>query len=90
MIILQSSNFRKLVKKLHKNEKAALDDAVKQVAKNPSLGELKKGDLNAVRVYKFTMIKQLTLLAYTISFDETEMVLLAFGSHENFYRDLKK
>jgi hypothetical protein len=30
----------------------------------------------------------LTLLSY--SYDSTEINLLSFGSHENFYRDLKK
>ncbi len=90
MVILQSPNFSKLAKKLHQNEKKDLDKAVIQIAANPYIGEAKKGDLSYVRVYKFSMVKQLTLLAYTISFDETELILLAFGSHENFYRDLKK
>jgi len=36
------------------------------------------------------MVHQLTLLAY--NYDETDenFTLLALGSHENFYRDLKK
>lgn len=90
MIILQSPTFKKLAKKLHKNQKIELDTAVKQIAANPVIGQVKKGDLNRVRVYKFKMAKQLTLLGYSISLDEAQLILLAFGSHENFYRDLKK
>ena len=56
--------------------------------KNPSIGELKKGDLSNVRVHKFYMINCQTLIAY--EFDKEKIILLAFGSHENFYNDLKK
>ena len=57
---------------------------------DPSLGEMKVGDLVGIRVYKFKMVKQLTLLAYTFEEDIITLTLLALGSHENFYRDLKK
>ncbi len=51
---------------------------------------MKKGDLNGIRVYKFRMINQLMLLAYEISNNQLCLILLALGSHENFYRDIKK
>ena len=56
----------------------------------PTLGEQKKGDLAFLRVYKFKMSKQLTLLGY--SFDDGTLILelMALGSHENFYRDIKR
>ena len=57
---------------------------------DPSLGEMKVGDIAGIRVYKFKMVKQLTLLAYTFEEDIITLTLLALGSHENFYRDLKK
>ena len=90
MQIVQFSAFKKVVKKLHTNAKQDLDNAIKELMQNPLIGELKKGDLNGIRVYKFKMVNQLTLLAYM--FDETNenLTLLALGSHENFYRDLKK
>ena len=44
-----------------------------------------------VFVYKFKMDKQLVLLAYSVSDDEImTLYLLKLGSHENFYRDLKR
>ena len=36
------------------------------------------------------MINQLTLLAYEISSDRMQLILLALRSHENFYRKLEK
>jgi len=81
--------FERVVKKLHSNAKKDLDKAVKALMGNPHVGELKKGDLNGIRVYKFKMVKQLTLLAYRYDAPKC-LVLLALGSHENFYRDLKK
>ncbi len=88
--ILQTSTFKKAVKKLHKNQKQDLDEAVKELVKNPLAGEQKKGDLAFLRVYKFEMVKQLTLLGYSYEDGSVVLELMALGSHENFYRDLKK
>jgi len=89
MKIVQSPAFERVVKKLHANAKKDLDDAVKELVKNPLAGDMKKGDLNGVRVYKFKMVHQLTLLAYVYNESEKNLILLALGTHENFYRDLK-
>ena len=88
MVISQTRTFAKQVQKLHKNQKADLDEAVQEISKNPLAGEPKKADLIGIRVYKFKMINQLTLLAYEY-YEDKELILLALGSHENFYRDLK-
>jgi len=90
MNVIQTPTFKKLVKKLHKNQKCDLDKNIKVVIEDPYIGEMKKGDLAGVRVYKFKMIKQLTLLAYKFDEGEIILILLTFGSHENFYRNLKK
>jgi mRNA-degrading endonuclease YafQ of YafQ-DinJ toxin-antitoxin module len=90
MRILQYLAFEKVVKKLHANAKGDLDTAVKKLMQNPLVSEMKKGDLNGVRVYKFKMVNQLALLAYTYDETDESLTLLAMGSHENFYRDLKK
>lgn len=90
MNVLQTTTFTKQTKKLHKNQKIDLDEAIKKIIKDPSIGEMKKGDLNGVQVYKFKMVKQLTLLAYDFNAHKQQLILLALGSHENFYRDLKK
>ncbi len=90
--INQTRTFAKVVKKLHTNQKQALDQAVKTIIENPSIGDMKAGDLAGVQVYKFKMLHQLTLLAYTYDDNSQQitLTLLALGSHENFYRDLKK
>ncbi|MEJ1380967.1 MAG: type II toxin-antitoxin system RelE/ParE family toxin [Candidatus Sedimenticola sp. (ex Thyasira tokunagai)] len=87
--ILQTTSFKKAVKKLNANQKKDLDAAVKVLVSNPGLGANKKGDLSFLKVYKFKMAKQLTLLGY--SYDDGDLILelMALGSHENFYRDMK-
>lgn len=91
MKIIQAPSFAKQVKKLHQNQKKDLDGAVKKIVENPTIGQSKKGDLAHIRVYKFKMTNQLTLLAYEWHHDALQLIiLLALGSHENFYRDLKK
>ena len=87
--VVQSHSFKKAVKKLHKNQKADLDAAVRTLMDNPNLGIQKVGDLSPVRIYKFKMLKQLTLLAYQIDDGQLVLTLLMIGTHENFYRDVK-
>lgn len=88
--VLQTPTFKKVVKKLKPSQKKELDAAIEALMKDPKLGEQKKGDLAFLRVHKFKMNKQLTLLGY--SFDEGQLILelMTLGSHENFYRDIKR
>lgn len=89
MRILVTPTFERTVKRLHKQQKAALDEAVRTIARQPEAGEAKVGDLAGVRVYKFRMGGLLCLLAYRV-LDENTLKLLMVGPHENFYRDLKQ
>lgn len=86
--IIQSPLFTKQKKKLHKNLIKGLDRAVKFVAENPEAGEMKTGDLQGVRVYKFKLNNRPVLLAYELS--GSALYLYTFGFHENFYKDQKK
>lgn len=88
--IVQTNLFKKAVKKLHSNQKRDLDDAVKAIVQNPDIGQHKTGDLTSVLVHKLMMVNQLTLIAYTDHEQSITLTLLAIGTHENFYRDLKK
>jgi mRNA-degrading endonuclease RelE of RelBE toxin-antitoxin system len=89
MRILVTPTFERTVKKLHGQQKADLDAAVKAVAYDVSIGEAKVGDLVGISVYKFRMVNQLCLLSYRV-LDASSIKLLAVGPHENFYRDLKR
>ncbi len=90
MNIVQTSTFSKTVKKLHRNQKNDLDKAIKVIVENPGIGDEKVGGLSGISVYKFQMVKQLTLLAYKYEDQTITLTLLALGTHENFYRDLKQ
>jgi hypothetical protein len=93
LAILATPSFARIAKKLHPQDKAALDAAVQAVASDPALGEEKRGDLNGVFVHKFKLNKQETLLAYRLQPDKLApeaLVLLAVGPHENFYAQLKR
>ena len=65
-----------------------LDEEVKKIAQNPEIGQDKIGSLKGVRVYKFHIEKQLFLLAYELEADMLKLIMI--GSHENYYRDLKR
>lgn len=86
--VLQTTAFLRAYKKLHNNQKDAVDTAVADVVRAPAIGEAKKGDLSGVYVHKFDCVNQQFLLAY--EYDSATRTLLLVGSHENFYRNLKR
>ncbi|MDH4382034.1 MAG: type II toxin-antitoxin system RelE/ParE family toxin [Gammaproteobacteria bacterium] len=88
MRILVTPTFERAVKKLHRQQKIALDNAVRTIASQPEVGETKVGDLAGVQVFKFRMGNLVCLLAYRVV-DANTVKLLMVGPHENFYRDLK-
>lgn len=86
--VQQTNTFLRTYKKLHNNQKDAVDQAVTDIVCDPAIGEAKKGDLAGVYVHKFDCVNQLFLLAY--EYDPSTRVLLLVGTHENFYRNLKR
>lgn len=86
--VLQANAFLRAYKKLHNNQKEVVDQAVADILRDPVIGEAKKGDLTGVYVHKFDCVNQLFLLAY--EYDPTTRILLLVGTHENFYRNLKR
>jgi len=86
--VIQSPLFAKQKKRLHKSQIQDLDKAVRKITQNPEIGTMKIGDLSGVRVYKFKSMQSLILLVYEII--ENSLFLYTFGSHQNFYRKLKK
>jgi mRNA interferase RelE/StbE len=73
---------------LYKKQIKALDAEIEKISENPEIGQEKIGSLKGVRVYKFHIEKQLFLLAYELEADVLKLIMI--GSHENYYRNLKK
>lgn len=86
--VQQTNAFLRVYKKLHNNQQDAVDQAIADIVFDPVAGEPKKGDLSGVYIHTFDCVNQLFLLAY--EFDPTTRILLLIGTHENFYRDLKR
>jgi len=86
--IIQSPVFAKQKKKFYKQQIKNLDTAVKCILSSPTIGDMKAGDLQGIQVYKFKSNNQQILLAYEVI--DATLFLYTIGSHENFYRDLKK
>ena len=87
MRVFLSNQFKKKLKKQNLNFRNRLDLEIVRIAEDPQIGKLKKGDLSEVRVYKCYILNKLVLIAYMLK--EEGVFLLAFGEHENFYRDIK-
>ena len=87
MRVYQSRSFARKVKKFNNKEKNYLDNEIKKIIRNPSIGFEKKGDLRGIFVHKFKIKTTLYLLTYRLVADGLELIMI--GVHENYYRDLK-
>ena len=87
MRVIQSRSFERKVKKFTKSEKKKLDDHIRKIADNPSIGTEKRGDLRGVYIHKFKIQTLQYLLAYRFVGEDLELIMI--GPHENYYRDLK-
>ena len=86
MKIYQSGSFRRKVKHFNKIEKSELNDQIRKIVRDPSIG-IKKGDLKGVFIHKFKIKTAFFLLSYRMVVDGIELITI--GSHENYYRILK-
>lgn len=86
MIVQQTNTFKRQTKELHKAEKSALDKAIKQIIKGPSVGDMKVGDLAGIQVFKYKLKANLYLLSYECLDNSLVLTLISHGSHENSYR----
>ncbi len=82
--------YNRIKKKFPPLLRKKLNEVEDEIANDPSLGEEKIGDLKGVRVYKFKVFDQQILLAYQVDKDKGEVIFVAVGGHENFYKDLKQ
>ena len=80
--------FRKFVKKQTPPLQLAIQDEVDRIIAHTEIGEGKTGDLISFQVHKFKFRRQEYLIAYEIVGEE--LIFFMIGTHENFYRDLKK
>ena len=87
MNVYQSRSFAGKVRKFNKNEKSGLDEEIRKIIGDPSIGIEKKGDLKGIFVRKFKCETSLYLLSYRMA--EDGMELITIGSHENYYRNMK-
>ena len=78
--------FKRIAKKLHANQATILKEHIRKVITSPNIGKTKTGDLAGAMIYKFHMLHQLILLAYTYDEAQAEITLLYFASHEIFIK----
>ncbi|NHB87113.1 type II toxin-antitoxin system RelE/ParE family toxin [Photorhabdus tasmaniensis] len=88
--VYETRRFSKALSKLSENLLTIVEDEIDRIIDNPEIGEQKKGDLSFLRVHKFQLNNQLTLLGYCWIEGKIELYLLNFGPHENFYQEQKR
>lgn len=89
--IALSKHVKKALKKI-KNKQLAnkyLDCIYKVIALEPESGTMKQGNLHDLYTQSFTYQKTNYRVAYTIK-DDTLIIVILIGSHENFYKELRR
>ncbi len=88
--IYETRRFTKALGKLTEAQLLIVEDEIEKIAEDPELGEIKRGDLSHLRVHKFKIDSQQSLLGYSWLEAKIEIYLLHLGPHENFYQQQKK
>jgi mRNA interferase RelE/StbE len=90
-ITLRAKSFFKSIRK-DKQLLGKYQEAIKELLLNPTLGDMKKGDLSGVSSLDIRHNKTNYELAYCVEENENgELLLIVLaGTRENFYADLKK
>ncbi|MCP9269190.1 type II toxin-antitoxin system RelE/ParE family toxin [Xenorhabdus sp. XENO-1] len=88
--VYETRRCSKALSKLPENLLAIVEDEIEKIIDDPEIGEQKKGDLSFLRVHKFQLNNQLTLLGYHWVEEKIELYLLNLGSHKNFYQEQKR
>lgn len=88
--IFSLPKFEKQFKKFSNKDRTNIQLEIKKIAKEPLIGEQKKGILKSIRVYKWKLKNQLYLLAYEFVKKEKIIYLYAVATHEGFYKELER
>ena len=82
----------KFIKKLKdKKLKLLYQEAVNRICEDPTVGEVRTGDLSGVYGYDIYYNKTNYELAYTVEYQEDKIIVVIMaGTRENFYSELKR
>lgn len=75
----------RFIKKADKPLKERIREEVLRIGENPKIGESLTGKLKNLRSHHFSFVQTQYRIAYTIKDD---LIVVAIGTRENFYRDL--
>lgn len=75
----------RFIKKADKALKEKIKDAVLKISKNPTAGERLTGKLKKLRSHHFHFVRTRYRIAYEV---RNDLIIVAIGTRENFYRDL--
>ncbi len=75
----------RFIKKADKPLKEKIREEVLKIGENPKIGEPLTGKLKKLRSHHFGFIRTQYRIAYEVRGD---LIIVAIGTRENFYRDL--
>ena len=75
----------RFIKKADKPLKEKIREEVLKIGENPRIGEALTGKLKHLRSHHFSFVRTQYRIAYET---RNDLIIIAIGTRENFYRDL--
>lgn len=75
----------RFIKKADKPLKEKIREEVLRIGENPKVGESLTGKLKNLRSHHFSFVRTQYRIAYEV---KNNLIIVAIGTRENFYRDL--
>lgn len=84
MKLFETAKFQKLRKKIREDaERAALQEAIEEIIRNPQAGKKLKGEFADLRSYGYAVKGQARRLIY--KWEDDRLVLFSFGPRQGIY-----
>lgn len=88
LVVLNSA--ARQLKKYDKPIRTRIINALDQIAENPFIGEMLKGNLSILYSYHLKVAGVEYRIAYQVKEQELVIVIIQLGTREKFYEELKK
>jgi len=72
------------------DKRKVYEDKIEEIKINPYKGEMKTGPFKGVRVLSFNFEGHIESIAYSIDTQNHIITLEYYGTHENFYKKLRR
>jgi len=88
--LIEENIAKRTLRKLDQDKRKVYEDQIAKIRDNPFIGQMKTGPLKGIRVLNFNYKGSIESIAYRLDTKNHIITLLYYGTHENFYKRLRR